>query len=88
MFKPEPLLGAVSFASPCQAARWLRGRGRASAVTDGQRSSGDKLNPVRIFEEALRTVMLMPPDAKRLSNRTWRWIAEDMATHQKARRSF
>jgi len=72
MFKAEPLLERIFRRRPKLRDGYEVVGGRL-AVTDGQAFISDKLNLLRIFEEALRTGMLIHPDAMRPGQiETWR----------------
>ena len=58
------------------------------AIRDPQTFLSDKLNLLRIFEEALRTGMLIHPDAMRLVQSNLRLIDEDMRNTPEAQRIF
>ena len=58
------------------------------AVEDEAAFLGDKLNLLRIFEEALRTGMLMHPDAMRLVKANLALIDDGMRADPVAQRSF
>ena len=58
------------------------------AIRDPQAFLSDKLNLLRIFEEALRTGMLIHPDAMRLVQSNLRLIDEDMRNTPEAQRIF
>ncbi|MEO9651959.1 MAG: [protein-PII] uridylyltransferase [Roseobacter sp.] len=57
-------------------------------VADEDLFLGDKLNLLRIFEEGLRTGMLIHPDAMRLIKANLHLIDEDMRTTPEAQRIF
>ena len=57
-------------------------------VADEAAFLDDKLNMLRIFEEALRTGTLMHPDAMRLISANLDLIDEDMRNNKEARRIF
>jgi len=58
------------------------------AIADEADFLSDKLNLLRIFEEALRTGMLIHPDAMRLIKSNMDMIDEDMRTTPEAKRIF
>ncbi len=58
------------------------------AIEDDTAFLSDKLNLLRIFEEALRTGMLIHPDAMRTIKSNLELIDEDMRTTPEARRIF
>ncbi|MDK3072169.1 [protein-PII] uridylyltransferase [Sedimentitalea sp. JM2-8] len=58
------------------------------AVADPDAFLSDKLNLLRLFEEALRTGMLIHPDAMRLVTANLDLIDEDMRNDKEARRIF
>ncbi|TMM51099.1 [protein-PII] uridylyltransferase [Sulfitobacter sabulilitoris] len=57
-------------------------------ILDNQAFLSDKLNLLRIFEEALRTGMLIHPDAMRLIKSNLHRIDDDMRNTPEARRIF
>jgi [protein-PII] uridylyltransferase len=58
------------------------------AIADDAAFLSDKLNMLRIFEEALRTGMLIHPDAMRLIKANLSLIDEDMRENPEAQRIF
>ena len=58
------------------------------AIIDNDAFMADKLNLLRIFEEALRTGMLIHPDAMRLVKANLRMIDDDMRNNAEAQRIF
>ncbi len=58
------------------------------AIEDDEAFLSDKLNLLRLFEEALRTGMLIHPDAMRLVKANLDLIDEDMRTTPEAKRIF
>ena len=58
------------------------------AIADEEAFLSDKLNLLRVFEEALRTGMLIHPDAMRLVKANLQLIDEDMRTTPEAKRIF
>ncbi|MEL7091662.1 MAG: [protein-PII] uridylyltransferase [Pseudomonadota bacterium] len=58
------------------------------AIADADDFLGDKLNILRLFEEALRTGMLIHPDAMRLVAAHLDLIDEEMRNHPEAQRLF
>jgi len=85
--KAEPLLERIFRRRPKLRDGYEVVGGRL-AVTDGQAFISDKLNLLRIFEEALRTGMLIHPDAMRLVKSNLALIDEDMRNTPEARRIF
>ncbi|SDO27466.1 UTP--GlnB (protein PII) uridylyltransferase, GlnD [Lutimaribacter pacificus] len=58
------------------------------AITDDAAFLSDKLNLLRLFEEGLRTGMLIHPDAMRLVKANLHLIDDEMRTDKEARRIF
>lgn len=58
------------------------------AVSDPKAFLSDKLNLLRLFEEALRTGMLIHPDAMRLVKSNLHLIDDEMRTNPEAQRIF
>ncbi|MDO6584894.1 [protein-PII] uridylyltransferase [Salipiger sp. 1_MG-2023] len=58
------------------------------ALTDPTAFMSDKLNMLRIFEEGLRTGLLLHPDAMRLIKANLHLIDDDMRNNKEARRIF
>ncbi|MEM1076210.1 MAG: [protein-PII] uridylyltransferase, partial [Pseudomonadota bacterium] len=58
------------------------------AIEDNSAFLGDKLNLLRLFEEALRTGMLIHPDAMRLVKANLDLIDDDMRADPEAKRIF
>lgn len=58
------------------------------AIDDEAAFPGDKLNLLRLFEEALRTGMLIHPDAMRLVTANLHLIDDDLRTNREAQRIF
>ncbi len=58
------------------------------AIADDKAFISDKLNLLRIFEEALRTGMLIHPDAMRLVKSNLKLIDDDMRNNAEAQRIF
>ncbi|WP_375255580.1 [protein-PII] uridylyltransferase [Yoonia sp.] len=85
--KPEPMLHRLltrkKRAKPPYAIKQNR-----ITVADEKAFFNDKLNLLRIFEEALRTGTLLHPDAMRLVAANLDFIDEDMRNDREARRIF
>ncbi|MCM2563507.1 [protein-PII] uridylyltransferase [Lutimaribacter sp. EGI FJ00015] len=58
------------------------------AIADNADFLSDKLNLLRLFEEALRTGMLIHPDAMRLVTANLHLVDDDMRNNREARRIF
>ena len=58
------------------------------AISDDAAFLSDKLNMLRIFEEGLRTGLLMHPDAMRLVKANLHLVDDDMRGNKEARRIF
>ena len=58
------------------------------AITDDKAFLSDKVNMLRLFEEGLRTGMLIHPDAMRLVKANLHLIDEEMRNDKEARRIF
>ena len=58
------------------------------AIADEKAFLSDKLNMLRLFEEGLRTGMLIHPDAMRLVNANLQLVDEDMRNSSEANRIF
>jgi [protein-PII] uridylyltransferase len=85
--KSEPLLERIFRRRPRVRAGYRVVRGRLD-VTDPQKFLSDKLNLLRIFEEGLRTGMLIHPDAMRLVTQNLRLIDDGMRNDPRAQRIF
>ena len=85
--KAEPLLERIFRRKPKIRAGYDVVHNRI-AVRDPQAFLSDKLNLLRIFEEALRTGMLIHPDAMRLVQSNLQLIDEDLRNTPEARRIF
>ena len=85
--KAEPLLERICRRRPKMRDGYEVVVGRLAIVDDAAFVS-DKLNLLRIFEEALRTGMLIHPDAMRLVKRNLNLIDDDMRNNAEAQRIF
>jgi [protein-PII] uridylyltransferase len=85
--KAEPLLERIFRRRPKMRDGYEVIVGRL-AIVDDKAFIADKLNLLRIFEEALRTGMLIHPDAMRLVKRNLRLIDDDMRNNAEAQRIF
>ncbi|WP_295512509.1 [protein-PII] uridylyltransferase [uncultured Sulfitobacter sp.] len=85
--KAEPLLERIFRRRPKMRDGYEVVVGRLAIVDDAAFVS-DKLNLLRIFEEALRTGMLIHPDAMRLVKRNLNLIDDDMRNNAEAQRIF
>nr|WP_255200062.1 [protein-PII] uridylyltransferase [Sulfitobacter sp. HGT1] len=85
--KAEPLLERIFRRRPKMRDGYEVVVGRLAIVDDAAFIS-DKLNLLRIFEEALRTGMLIHPDAMRLVKRNLNLIDDDMRNNAEAQRIF
>jgi len=85
--KSAPLLERIFRRRPKVKPGYKEEHGRLAIVDDAEFLS-DKLNLLRLFEEGLRTGMLIHPDAMRLVTANLHLIDEDMRTDREARRIF
>lgn len=85
--KAEPLLERIFRRRPKLRDGYTVVVGRL-AIVDDNAFMADKLNLLRIFEEALRTGMLIHPDAMRLVKANLRMIDDDMRNDAEAQRIF
>lgn len=85
--KAEPLLERIFRRRPKMREGYEVVVGRL-AIVDDKAFISDKLNLLRIFEEALRTGMLIHPDAMRLVKLNLRLIDDDMRNNAEAQRIF
>ncbi|MCR9125821.1 MAG: [protein-PII] uridylyltransferase [Rhodobacteraceae bacterium] len=85
--KPEPLLERIFRRKPRIKPGYAVINNRLS-VADPKVFLRDKLNILRLFEEALRTGMLIHPDAMRLVTANLDLIDEDMRQNREAARLF
>lgn len=85
--KAEPLLERIFRRRPKIKAGYVVVHNRI-AIADPEAFLSDKLNLLRIFEEALRTGMLIHPDAMRLITTNLTLIDADMRTNPEAQRIF
>ncbi len=85
--KDDPLLERIFRRKPRIKAGYKVVHNRI-AIADEEDFLSDKLNLLRIFEEALRTGMLIHPDAMRLLKSNLDLIDEDMRTTPEAKRIF
>ena len=85
--KPEALLQRIFKRKPQLKAGFQVVHGRL-AVSSEKEFLADKLNMLRIYEEALRTGMLIHPDAMRLVKSNLHLIDDDMRTNPEAQRIF
>ncbi len=85
--KAEPLLERIFRRRPKMKSGYEMVHNRI-AIADDDAFLTDKLNLLRIFEEALRTGMLIHPDAMRLIKANLHLIDDDMRTTPEARRIF
>ncbi|WP_372990125.1 [protein-PII] uridylyltransferase [Sulfitobacter sp.] len=85
--KAEPLLERIFRRKPKMRDGYEVVVGRL-AITDEKAFIADKLNLLRIFEEALRTGMLIHPDAMRLVKSNLKLIDDGMRNDAEAQRIF
>tara|TARA_R110002126_G_scaffold10527_5_gene48099 strand:- start:146308 stop:149097 length:2790 start_codon:yes stop_codon:yes gene_type:complete len=85
--KAEPLLERIFRRRPKMRNGYKVVGGRL-AIVDDATFIADKLNLLRIFEEALRTGMLIHPDAMRLVQRNLNLIDDEMRNDAEAQRIF
>ncbi|WP_299402129.1 [protein-PII] uridylyltransferase [uncultured Roseobacter sp.] len=85
--KAEPILERIFRRRPKMKPGYVVVRNRIG-VQDDQAFLSDKLNLLRLFEEALRTGMLIHPDAMRLIKSNLHLIDDEMRTNPEARRLF
>ncbi|MEO9780786.1 MAG: [protein-PII] uridylyltransferase [Sedimentitalea sp.] len=85
--KPEPLLERIFRRRPKIKPGYEVINNRL-AVVDPEEFLADKLNLLRLFEEGLRTGMLIHPDAMRLVASNLKMIDDDMRNSREARRIF
>ncbi|SFS95689.1 UTP--GlnB (protein PII) uridylyltransferase, GlnD [Sulfitobacter marinus] len=85
--KAEPLLERIFRRRPKMRSGYQVVGGRL-AIVDDAAFIADKLNLLRIFEEALRTGMLIHPDAMRLVKLNLNLIDDDMRNNAEAQRIF
>ncbi|WP_323786262.1 [protein-PII] uridylyltransferase [Thalassovita sp.] len=85
--KSEPLLERIFRRTPKVKKGYRVVHGRL-AVEDETAFLADKMNLLRVFEEALRTGMLIHPDAMRLVVANLDLIDDDMRNDKEARRIF
>ena len=85
--KPEPMLHRLLTRRKRAKAPYAIKQNRIT-VADEKAFFSDKLNMLRIFEEALRTGTLLHPDAMRLVAANLDLIDEDMRNNREARRIF
>jgi [protein-PII] uridylyltransferase len=85
--KAEPLLERIFRRRPKMRKGYEVVVGRL-AIVDDAAFIADKLNLLRIFEEALRTGMLIHPDAMRLVKLNLNLIDDDMRNNAEAQRIF
>ncbi|WP_299503436.1 [protein-PII] uridylyltransferase [uncultured Roseobacter sp.] len=85
--KAEPILERIFRRRPKMKPGYVVVRNRIG-VQDDQEFLSDKLNLLRLFEEALRTGMLIHPDAMRLIKSNLHLIDDEMRTNPEARRLF
>lgn len=85
--KAEPLLERIFRRRPRMRNGYHVVGGRL-AIVDDAAFIADKLNLLRIFEEALRTGMLIHPDAMRLVKLNLNLIDDDMRNNAEAQRIF
>ena len=85
--KGEPLLERIFRRRPKMKPGYVVVHGRL-AVSDPDEFLGNKLNILKLFEEALRTGMLIHPDAMLLVKANLHLIDEDMHNDPTARRIF
>ncbi len=85
--KGAPLLERIFRRRPRVKAGYRVVHGRLD-IADPDTFLSDKLNMLRLFEEGLRTGMLIHPDAMRLVTANLRLIDEDMRTDKEAQRIF
>ena len=85
--KGAPLLERIFRRRPRVKAGYRVVHGRLD-VADTESFLSDKLNLLRLFEEGLRTGMLIHPDAMRLVTANLHLIDDDMRNNKEARRIF
>ncbi|WP_052249618.1 [protein-PII] uridylyltransferase [Tateyamaria sp. ANG-S1] len=85
--KAEPLLDRLFKRKPRAKAGYQVINNRLAIDNDAE-FLADKLNLLRIFEEALRTGMLIHPDAMRLIKSHLHLVDDDMRTNPEAQRIF
>jgi [protein-PII] uridylyltransferase len=85
--KAEPLLERIFRRRPKLKLGYIEIHNRIGIV-DEAAFLGDKLNVLRLFEEALRTGMLIHPDAMRLVTANLGMIDDDMRERPEAQRIF
>ena len=85
--KPAPLLERIFRRKPKVKPGYAVINNRLG-VADPEKFLGDKLNLLRLFEEALRTGMLIHPDAMRLVRANLDLIDDDMRADREAQRIF
>jgi len=85
--KAEPLLERIFRRKPKIKAGYVVDHNRI-AIADDTAFLSDKLNLLRIFEEALRTGMLIHPDAMRLIQANLHLVDDDMRRTPEAQRIF
>ena len=85
--KGAPLLDRIFRRRPRVKAGYRVVHGRLD-VADPESFLSDKLNLLRLFEEGLRTGMLIHPDAMRLVTANLHRIDDDMRNNKEARRIF
>lgn len=85
--KADPLLERIFRRRPKLKPGYVRVHNRIAVADEGAFLS-DKLNLLRLFEEALRTGMLIHPDAMRLVTANLAMIDDTMRTNPEAQRIF
>ncbi|MFV1443275.1 [protein-PII] uridylyltransferase [Phaeobacter sp. JH60H1] len=85
--KSEPLLERIFRRRPRVKPGYVVVHNRLD-VSDPEAFCADKLNLLRIFEEALRTGMLIHPDAMRLVTASLHLVDDEMRNDKEARRIF
>lgn len=85
--KSEPLLLRIFRRAPRVKSGYAVVHNRLN-IADPDTFFGDKLNILRLFEEALRTGMLLHPDAMRLVRANLHLIDDDMRNDPQANRHF
>nr|WP_102896460.1 [protein-PII] uridylyltransferase [Phaeobacter piscinae] len=85
--KSEPLLERIFRRRPRVKPGYVVVHNRLD-VADPEAFCADKLNLLRIFEEALRTGMLIHPDAMRLVTASLHLVDDEMRNDKEARRIF
>lgn len=85
--KPEPLLDRIFRRKPKVKPGYVVINNRLGVVAPDD-FLADKLNLLRLFEEALRTGMLIHPDAMRLVTANLKLIDDDMRNNREAQRIF